>query len=162
MKNLKNRHVICIIAVIICIIGSLIEYICTNEFPYRVNYELSISLFTLIVFGLICKPAGDWLNEPIYKSEPYNPDSLPRESTKEQVKQVLKKFAPTYDKDYSMKVFWWDKKQLWLVLYNDKCLFCSEDECKTLISINHRFTDFELQEVIHYFDSLIMKNMLKN
>ena len=160
MKNLKNKHVICIIGVIICVIGSLIEYICTKEPPYLVNMHMSVSFITIIIFCLICKPAGNWLEKLVY--EPYNPDSLPRESTKEQVKQALKKFAPTYDKDYAMKVFWWDKKQLWIVLYNDKCLFCSEDECKTLISINKKFTDFELQEVIYYFDSLIMKNMLKN
>ena len=105
MKNLKNKHVICIIVAIICLIGSLIEYICTKELPYLVNMQMSISVFTIIVFCLICKPAGDWLEKPIYKPEPYNPDSLPRESTKEQVKQLLRKFAPTYDKDYSMKVF---------------------------------------------------------
>ena len=162
MKNLKNKHVICIINVIICIMGSLIEYICTKELPYLVNMLMSLSMFTIIIFCLICKPAGDWLEKPVHEPEQYNPGSLPLESTKEQVKQLLKKFAPTYDKDYSMKVFWWDKKHLWIILYNDDCLFCSEDECKTLININHRFTDFELQEVIHYFDSLIIKNMLKN
>lgn len=159
MKNLKNRHVICIIAAIICIMGSLIEYICTKKPPYLVNMQMSIAMSTIIIFCLICKPAGDWLEKPVH--EPYNPNSLPRKSTKEQVKQLLRKFAPTYDKDYAMKVFWWDKKQLWIVLYNNGCLFCSEDDCKTLISINNKFTDFELQEVIHYFDSIIMKKLVK-
>ena len=65
MKNLKNKHVICIVAAIICIMGSLIEYICTKEPPYLVNLLMSISVFTIIIFCLICKPAGDWLEKHV-------------------------------------------------------------------------------------------------
>lgn len=64
---MKKRHAICIFFVCVCIIGNIIEYICTHEAPYRVNMDLSISMFTLIVFGFICEPAGDWLNEPLDK-----------------------------------------------------------------------------------------------
>lgn len=158
---MKKRHVICIIAACVCVIGNLIEYICTNEFPYRVNYELSISLFTIIVFGFICKPAGDWLNEPLYKPEPKKPiGTEPTEDTKNQIKSILRKFGPNIDTD--TKVLMWYKKDIWLILWKDKYLFYADDDtCDTFKCIKHRFTDDELQEFITEWEKTILKTTAK-
>ena len=155
---MKKRHVLCIIAACVCVIGNLIEYICTNELPYRVNQELSISLFTLIVFGLICKPAGDWLNEPLYKPEPKKVTGIePTEETKNQIKSILRKFGPNVDTD--TKALFWYKFDTWLILWKDKYLFYSDDDtCDTFKSIKHKFTDDELQEFISEWERLILKH----
>jgi hypothetical protein len=124
-----------------------------------VNRDLSISLFTLIVFGLICKPAGDWFNEPIYKSKPQKTTgSEPTEETKNQIKSILRKIGPNVDTD--TKALLWYKHDVWLILWKDKYLFYTDDEDPrdTFKSIKHRFTDDELQEFVNEWERLILKN----
>ena len=161
MKNIKNKHVICIIAAIICIIGSLIEYICTKEPPYLVNMQMSVSLITIIAFCLICKPASNWLERLVYEPDPKKIImSEPTEDTKNQIKSILRKFGPNIDTD--TKVLMWYKKDIWLILWKDKYLFYADDDtCDTFKCIKHRFTDDELQEFITEWEKTILKTTAK-
>lgn len=155
---MKKRHVICIIAVCVCVIGNLIEYICTNELPYRVNRDLSISMFTLIVFGLICEPAGNWLNEPIYKSKNTKQKLELAQHIKERVAAAIREFG--FSISSNMKSLYWPEKGVFIILWCDSVLMCSDkSDGSSITGLSTKYTNKDLEKFLDYAHKLITDNM---
>lgn len=157
-----RRELISLIIVGVLLIGNFIEYMITSEPTFWVNLFLLPSTLVLVILQWVCKPYKSWLNEKVgkYKSKLKVKQEL-SQHIKERVAAVIRGFGVNISSN--MKAFYWPEKEVFVILWCDKMLMCSEKpDCSSITGLSTKYTNKDLEKFLDYAHKLITDKMPKH
>lgn len=153
-----RRDLISLIIVGVLIIGNFAEYMITSEPTFWVNLFLLPATLMLVILKWVCKPFSDWLVERVNENK--QPKQGLSQHLKERAAAVIRGFGVSISSN--MKSFYWPEKDVFVILWCDKVLMCSEKpDCSSITVLSTKYTDKDLEKFLDYAHKLIIDNMPK-